>query len=107
MKRSEMITKKDFIIRGYWKRGMLRGQENDFRYEIIIGKGAKKGQTFADGFTSKRKAEQWLGVRIRIANDMRRGKTFTVKGKPYNDGRVLAYNSVGIDYDELKKVSML
>lgn len=71
MKRSEMITKKDFKIVGYWYNGRLQGQENLYYYQIVI---KKNGQVFGDGFRSKRKAEQWLGVRIRLANQIKAGK---------------------------------
>lgn len=71
MKRSEMITKKDFLIRGYWYRGMLQGQENLYFYEVVI---KKTGKVFGDKFTSKREAERWLGVRIRLANKIKSGE---------------------------------
>ena len=71
MKRSEMITKKDFDIVCYRHGGRLQGQENLFLYKIVI---KKTGTIFCDGFTSKRSAEQWLSPRIKAANLMKAGK---------------------------------
>lgn len=71
MKRSEMITKKDFDFVHYRHGGRLQGQENLWLYMIVI---RKNGKIFADGFSSKRSAEQWLGPRIKAANMIRAGK---------------------------------
>ena len=71
MKRSDAVTKKDFNIIGYWHRGRLQGQENLYLYRITI---KRTGKQIAEGFTSKRKAEQWLGVRIQLANQIKAGK---------------------------------
>lgn len=71
MKRSEMITKKDFIIKWEWNRGMLQGQEND-GYYIIVSK--KKGVRLPHKFSSKRSASAWLGKTIKIANKIKSGE---------------------------------
>lgn len=71
MKRSEMITKKDFVIAWEWQRGMLQGQEN-YGYYVITSK--CKGIRLADGFSSKRSAEAWLGKQIKLANKIKSGE---------------------------------
>ena len=59
--------KKDFEIVWVWHRGRLQGQENRGWYHIRYN-----GKDLQDGFSSKRKAEQWLGVWLKKANAIRK-----------------------------------
>lgn len=71
MKRSEMISKKDFDIRLERTGSMLRGQENQCCYRIYAkGSGLMVGRNFY----TKRSAEAWLGKTIKLANEIKAGK---------------------------------
>lgn len=57
-------TKKDFEVVGRRTGSRLAGRENEYIYEIFWN-----GQNLGKSFTSKAKANQWLGRFIKIRND--------------------------------------
>ena len=59
--------KKDFVIRGYFTGSRLRGHEHEYLYDIYW-----EGKLFARGFSSKAKAEAWLGDFLKKANALRK-----------------------------------
>lgn len=59
--------KKDFQIVGRRTGSVLRGRENEYVYEIFW-QGKRLGDYM---FTSKRKADTWLGQFLRKANEIR------------------------------------
>lgn len=73
MKRSEMITKKDFVIKCEFTGSQLRGQENQVHY-VIYKKGTGLRIGWKHRFYTKRSAEAWLGRQIKLANEIKAGK---------------------------------
>ena len=61
-------TKKDFEIKGRFTGSQLKGRENEYIYEIFFG----NKQMGDYRFTSKAKANAWLGEFLRKANKLRR-----------------------------------
>ena len=62
-------TKKDFRIRGHFTGSRLAGREHEYAYDIYYGDSMK---TIETGFSSKRKAEAWLGEKLRKMNAIRK-----------------------------------
>lgn len=60
-------TKKDFRIYGHFTGSRLRGCEHEYVYDIYYG-----SKMIEYGFSSKRKAEAWLGEKLRKMNAIRK-----------------------------------
>lgn len=60
-------TKKDFRIEGHFTGSRLRGCEHEYVYDIYYG-----SSRIETGFSSKRKAEVWLGEKLRKMNAIRK-----------------------------------
>ena len=61
-------TKKDFRLYGHFTGSRLKGHEHDYVYDVYWGNSSIPMET---GFSSKRKAEAWLGEFLRKANRLR------------------------------------
>lgn len=78
MKREEMITKKDFILRGEWDRPRY-GDLTPRYYYYWVSK--KTGYRLKGTWTNKKAASAHLGKVIKIMNGIKSGKYIVVNGK--------------------------
>ena len=78
MKRSEMITSKDFILRGEWDRPNYGDLTPRYYYTIHA---KKTGVQIGGRYRSKRDAYAYLGKVIKVANKLKSGEWIIEGGK--------------------------
>ena len=78
MKRSEMITRKDFILRGEWDRPNYGDLTPRYYYTIHT---VKTGDQIGGRYSSKRAAYAHLGKVIKVANKLKSGEWIIEDGK--------------------------
>lgn len=94
MRRSEMITRKDFILCGEWDRPNYGDLTPRYYYTIHT---KKTGDQIGGRYSSKRAAYAYLGKCIKVANKLKSGE-WIIEG-----GKLKKASSACADPDEVLK----